>query len=72
VVKALHGLQCMSSDHVEVRSMLSALEPAVRSCREPLSTQAVGYALYGMRCMSSDHAEVRSMLSALEKKKIQN
>ena len=42
---ALYGLKCMSSDHVEVRSLLSALEPKVQSCKESLSAQAVGNAL---------------------------
>ena len=65
VGNALYGMQCMSSDHAEVRSMISALSEKVKSCKESLSAQHVGNALYGMQCMSSDHAEVRSMISAL-------
>ena len=69
VGNAVYGLRCMSSDHVEVRSLLSALEPKVRSCRGSLNVQAVGSALYGLRGMSSNHVEVRSLLSALDEKK---
>ena len=65
VGNALYGMQCMSSDHAEVRSMISALSEKVKSCKESLSAQHVGNALYGMQCMSSDHTEVRSMISAL-------
>ena len=65
VGNALYGMQGMSSDHAEVRSMVSALLGKVHSCKESLGAQEVGNALYGMQCMSSDHAEVRSMVSAL-------
>ena len=54
---------------MEVRSLLSALEPKVRSCTESLNVQAVSSALYGLRGMSSNHVEVRSLLSALDEKK---
>jgi hypothetical protein len=44
----LHGLQGMSSDNAEVRSLLRALSGQVERCREPLNAQAVGNTLYGL------------------------
>jgi hypothetical protein len=61
----LYGMQGMSSDNAEVRSLLRALSGQVERCREPLDAQAVGNALYGMQGMSSDNAEVRSLVRAL-------
>jgi hypothetical protein len=45
----------MSSDHVEVRSMISALSGKVHSCKESLDAQAVGNGLYGMQGIKGDH-----------------
>jgi conjugal transfer/entry exclusion protein len=55
----------MSSDSTEVRALLSALVPKVKSCGKALKAQHVGNALYGLQGMSSDSTEVRAMLSAL-------
>ena len=55
----------MSSDHPEVRSMISSLLDKVHGCKESLIAQNVGNALYGMRSMSSDHPEVRSMINII-------
>jgi very-short-patch-repair endonuclease len=49
VGNALYGLQCMSSDVPEVRSLLTSLSAAVSSCSEPLSAQHVSNALYGLQ-----------------------
>ena len=57
----------MSSDHDEVRDVLSALAMKVDSCKEDLNAQALGNALYGLQRMSSDHVEVRDVLSALSR-----
>jgi ribonuclease HI len=65
VGNSLHGLQGMSSDNAEVRSLVQALSGQVERCREPLSAQHVGNALYGLQGMSSDDAEVRSLIRAL-------
>ena len=48
VGNALYGLQGMSSDNAEVRSLVRALSGHVERCREPLSAQHVGNALYGL------------------------
>ena len=48
VGNALYGLQKMSSDSAEVRSLLLALVPKVESCSEALKAQNVGNALYGI------------------------
>jgi hypothetical protein len=47
----------MSSEHAEVRSMLSALEPHVRSSVVILSEKHVGTALLGLQQMKSEHEE---------------
>jgi hypothetical protein len=61
-------MQKMSSNHDEVRAVLSALDMKVQSCKEGLNAQAVGNTLYGLQKMSSDYAEVRDVLSALAMK----
>jgi hypothetical protein len=68
VGNALYGLQNMSSDVDEVRSVLRELAPKVKECKEPLDAQAVGNALYGLQNMSSDEDEVRSVLRELAPK----
>jgi hypothetical protein len=68
VGNALYGLQKMSSDHSEVREVLSALAVKIRNCKENLDPQGVGNALYGLQKMCSDSSEVREILSALAMK----
>jgi fructose-1,6-bisphosphatase len=41
----------MSSDHAEVRAILSALVCKVQSCKEDLNAQELGNALYGLQGM---------------------
>ena len=65
VGNALYGMQGMSSDDADVRSLVRAMTAQVQRCREPLSSQAVGNALCGMQGMSSDNADVRSLVRAL-------
>ena len=48
VGNALYGLQGMSSDNAEVRSLVRALSGQVERCREPLDPQSAGNALYGL------------------------
>jgi uncharacterized protein YhbP (UPF0306 family) len=65
VDNTLYGLQDMSTEHAEVRGMLSALAGTVAGCTEVPKAQHVGNALYGLQGMSSEHVEVRDTLSAL-------
>ena len=65
VGNALYGLQGMSSDSADVRSLVRALSGQVQRCNEPLNGQEVGNALYGLQGMSSDNADVRSLVRAL-------
>jgi len=58
---ALSGLRGCSSEHAEVRSVLSVLAPHIAECSETLSAQELGMALDGLRGCSSEHAEVRSI-----------
>jgi hypothetical protein len=62
---AFYGLQGMSSESSEVRTVLSALAKKVSMCSEDLTVQEIGNALYGLQGMSSDSSEVREVLSAL-------
>ena len=55
----------MSSDDEDVRSLLRALTPQIKRCKEPLSAVDLDSALYGLRDMSSDDEDVRSLLRAL-------
>ena len=55
----------MSSDYAEVRDLLGALEPKVRSFEGIFNAQEVSNALYGLQGMSSDNATVRSLISTL-------
>jgi hypothetical protein len=55
----------MNSEYLEVRDILSALVPKVKSCSEALDAQAVGNTLYGLQGMNSEYLEVREILSAL-------
>ena len=65
VGNALYGLQGMSSDDADVRSLVRVFAGHVERCREPLDVQAVGNALYGLQGMSSDDADVRSLVRVL-------
>ena len=51
----------MNSEYLEVRDILLALAPKVKSCSEALDTQEVGNALYGLQGMNSEHSEVRDI-----------
>jgi len=62
---ALSVLRGCSSEHAEVRSVLSVLAPHIAECSEPLRALELSMALYGLRGCSSEHAEVRSVLTAL-------
>jgi tryptophan synthase alpha subunit len=62
------GLQGMSSDDEEVRSLVSALATLVDCRSGNLNGRAVGNALYGLQGMSNDNVEVRSLVSALARK----
>jgi hypothetical protein len=69
----------MNNNLAEVRSILSALIPKVKSCKEALSDQSIvrshgtygtydkseGNAFHGMNGMSSDSEKVRAMLTIL-------
>jgi len=58
----------MTSEHEEVRHLLSVLSAKVAQCIELLEAQNVGNALYGLRGMNSDYKEVRSIIIALTPK----
>ena len=58
----------MSSEIEEVRSVLSALAPKIRECKESFSSQGVSSLSYGLQGMISDIEEVRSVLSVLVRK----
>ena len=58
----------MSSDHVEVHTILGVLTVKVAGCREKLGAKFVGNALYGLQRMSSEHFEVRTLLLILTRK----
>lgn len=62
LVNMLCGLQSMSSDVLEVRQLLKAMEKHFIYNREAFSTGQVCMAMYGLRCMSSEHYEVRNMI----------
>ena len=62
---ALYGLQGMSSEHLEVRSLLVVLTGKTMDCQQKFNAQAVSNALYGLQSMSSEHPEVRSLLGVL-------
>jgi hypothetical protein len=62
VSNALYGLQEMTSEAPEVRTLLSTLASKLQSCREEFNAQHVGNALYGLQGMSSDMPEVRHNL----------
>jgi hypothetical protein len=51
VSNALYGLWVISSVHVEVRGMLSALAGHVAGCTEVLRAQHVGNTVLGLRNM---------------------
>ena len=68
VSRMLYGLQSMSSNSPEVRSILSLLSHVVNNCQEALDIQAVGNTLYGMQGMNSKYDEVQSLLVALTDK----
>ena len=68
VGNALYGLQGMSSDHEEVRSLVVVLTDKVKDSDENFKAQNVGNALYGLQGMSSDHEEMRSLLRVLTDK----
>lgn len=68
VGNALNGLQDMSSNSLEVQTLLAALTKKVESCTEPLSRWTVGKAVLGMQGMRSNCSEVRKLLVVLTKK----
>lgn len=68
---ALYGMQGMSSDNEDLRSLLRALTSKVQECREQRSAQGTGNALNGLQGMSSDHKDVLSLLRALTPTKMQ-
>jgi len=61
-------LKDTSSEHAEVRTLLSALAGKVPECEEIFGEQAVGNTLFGLRGMSSEHDEVRLILHVLTPK----
>ena len=46
----------MSSEHIEVRQLISALTPRFADCQERLRDQEIGNALYGMQGMVTYHS----------------
>ena len=58
----------MSSEHAEVRKLLSVLTIKFAECTDHFDTQAVGNSLYGLQGMDSEHVEVRKLLTILAPK----
>ena len=58
----------MSSEHAEVRKLLSMLTVKFAECPDNFDTQAVGNSLYGLQGMDSEHVEVRKLLTVLTPK----
>ena len=68
ICNALYGMQCMDSQHYEVRCMLGMLSDRLKTCSPTTMTaQGFGNAMYGMQQMTcrSDHPEVLSMFRTL-------
>jgi len=62
---AFYGLQSMSSDHEEVRTLLSILAIKITDCREIIEGTSLSCTLYGLQGMTSDSPEVRTILQVL-------
>jgi hypothetical protein len=62
VACSLYGLQGMSSDHWEVRRLLSVLTQRVDRTSDLMSSQQIGMSLHGLRRMSSKEPEVRQLV----------
>lgn len=65
VGNSLYGLQGMSSDDPEVRSLVAALTTYLSQCRGAPRAQEIGNAVYGLQGMTGDHEEVRCLLRVL-------
>ena len=65
VGSALYGMQGMSNEHGEVRTLLIILAVKIADCREILAGTSLSCALYGLQGMTSDSPEVRTILKAL-------
>lgn len=73
IANLFFGLQNMSSSHLVVRKMLSAVSVACNASRDfreqgnpiRLTAQAIGNSLYGLQHMSNTHEEVRFALKEL-------
>lgn len=72
MANALYGLQGMSSDHIEVKELLIAIEKKIISSRSSqiFNSQEIGNALYGLQNLKSECPEVRNLLLAMRKKMI--
>ena len=61
---SLIGMQRMSSEHEEVRAIVSAL--ASKFTPRTLDSHACGSTLFGMRRMKCEHDEVRALLAVID------
>jgi len=67
---ALYGLQKLSSDSLEVRSLVAALSEKVEISTQGLDAQAIGNGLFGLQCMKSNCPEVRALVQAIATKMV--
>ena len=65
VCMALYGLQSCSAKSGEVRGILEALLPHLKSFGRPFDAQPFGMAMFGLKWMSSDYDVVLRTLAAL-------
>jgi hypothetical protein len=65
VACSLYGLQGMSSEHWEVRRLLTALSQRIERTSDTLSSQHIGMSLHGLMRMSSKEPEVRVIVKQL-------
>ena len=68
ISSALMGLQMMSSDTAEVRSLLSALVIKIQSENHVFTAMELSYCVFGLQNMTTDSIEVQELLSVLTEK----
>lgn len=68
ISSALMGLQLMSSDTAEVRSLLHELTEKIRSGNQIFTAMELSYSVFGLQNMTADSVEVTELLTVLTQK----
>ena len=63
VARSFHGLQFLSSDHLEIVPLIAAVENKVRESSASVNAQRIATGLYGWHIFSSNRPEVLRLIA---------